>query len=184
MPFQEPVQTVVSLLTGELAGASRRYQKRIRDLDGLYLDQPAFASLAASRREEVAYEVYEFRPNENPGDLIFGTSILYPGKVGDEYFMTRGHIHPKSDRPEIYYRQSGSGVMLMETHPGETRSVAMKPQTVVYVSPHWIHRSVNTVLIAACLHFKRQIQGGFRLEDIPAEVVPKMRQATDAICGF
>ena len=39
-------------------------------------------------------------------------------------------------------------------------------------------------LIAACLHFKRQIQGGFRLEDIPAEVVPKMRQATDAICGF
>jgi len=143
MPFPEPVQAVVSPLTGELAGASRRYQKRIRDLDGLYLDQSAFASLAASRREEVAYEVYEFRPNENPGDLIFGTSILYPGKVGDEYFMTRGHIHSKSDRPEIYYCQSGSGVMLMETPPGETRSVAMKPQTVVYVPPHWIHRSVN-----------------------------------------
>ena len=39
-------------------------------------------------------------------------------------------------------------------------------------------------LIAACLHLKRQIQGGFRLEEIPAEIVPEMRQATDAICGF
>ena len=34
-------------------------------------------------------------------------------------------------------------------------------------------------LIAACLHLKRQIQGGFRLEEIPAEIVPEMRQATD-----
>jgi glucose-6-phosphate isomerase, archaeal len=144
MSFPEPVQAVVNPFTGELAGASRRYQKRLRDLDGLYRDQSAFASLAASRGEEVAYEVYEFRPNENPGDLIFGTSILYPGKVGDEYFMTRGHIHAKSDRSEIYYCQSGSGVMLMETPPGETRAIEMKPQTVVYVPPHWIHRSVNT----------------------------------------
>ncbi len=39
-------------------------------------------------------------------------------------------------------------------------------------------------LIAAWLHLKRQIQGGFRLEEIPAEIVPEMRQATDAICGF
>src|ERR1700759_11572 len=101
MSFPEPVQAVVNPFTGELASASRRCQKRLRDLDGLYVDQSAFASLAASRGEEVAYEVYEFRPNENSGDLIFGTSILYPGKVGDEYFMTRGHIHAKSDRSEI-----------------------------------------------------------------------------------
>jgi hypothetical protein len=38
--------------------------------------------------------------------------------------------------------------------------------------------------LAACLHLKRQIQGGFRIEEIPAEIVPEMRQATDAICGF
>jgi hypothetical protein len=31
---------------------------------------------------------------------------------------------------------------------------------------------------------KRQIQGGFRIEEIPAEIVPEMRQATDAICDF
>jgi glucose-6-phosphate isomerase len=144
MPFSEPAQAMVIPPTGELTGASRRYQKRLNELNGLYLDESAFASLTALRGEEVAYEVYEFRPSENPGDLIFGTSILYPGKVGDEYFMTRGHLHAKSDRSEIYYCQSGSGVMLMETPPRETRAVTMKPQSVVYVPPHWIHRSVNT----------------------------------------
>jgi glucose-6-phosphate isomerase, archaeal len=143
MHFPEPAQAVVTPQTGELAGASRRYQKRIRDLERLYLDRTAFESIAVSRGDEIAYEVYEYRPNENPGDLIFGTSILYPGKVGDEYFMTRGHIHAKSDRPEIYHCQIGTGVMLMETPPGDTRAVAMQPQTVVYVPPHWIHRSVN-----------------------------------------
>jgi hypothetical protein len=42
-------------------------------------------------------------------------------------------------------------------------------------------------LIAACLHWKcgRQIQGGFRVEEVPAgEVVSEMRQAADAICCF
>ena len=42
-------------------------------------------------------------------------------------------------------------------------------------------------LIAACLHLTRcgQIQGGFRLERIPAaEIVSEMRQAAKAICSF
>ena len=42
-------------------------------------------------------------------------------------------------------------------------------------------------LIAACLHWKccDQIQSGFQVEEVPAaEIVPEMRQATDAICGF
>ena len=57
MHFPEPAQAVVTPQTGELAGASRRYHKRIRDLDGLYLDRTAFESIAASRGDEIAYEV-------------------------------------------------------------------------------------------------------------------------------
>jgi len=42
-----------------------------------------------------------------------------------------------------------------------------------------------TFLIAACLHLTRcgQIQGGFRIEGIPA-VASEMRQAAEAICSF
>ena len=40
-------------------------------------------------------------------------------------------------------------------------------------------------LIAACLHLKRQIQGGFQLEEVPAaEIVSEMRQAAEAMCSF
>ena len=126
-----------------MTGANGRYRKRFADLEGIYQDAGAFARVLAERGQEVSYQVDEFRPNERAGDLIFGTSVLYPGKVGEEYVMTRGHIHARSDRPEIYYGQGGDGVMLMENPAGETRTVPLRPQEVVYVPPYWIHRSVN-----------------------------------------
>jgi hypothetical protein len=42
-------------------------------------------------------------------------------------------------------------------------------------------------LIAACSHLKRQIQGGFQLEEVEvleAEIVSEMRQAAEAMCSF
>jgi hypothetical protein len=39
-------------------------------------------------------------------------------------------------------------------------------------------------LIAACLNLKR-FQGGFRLEEVPAdEIVSEMQQAAEAMCSF
>lgn len=130
---------------GAMAGGTGAKRTRIRDLAGLFLDDAAFAALAEAQGDDVAYGVDEFRPARSaPQELIFGTSTLQPGRVGDEFFMTRGHIHVKSDRPEIYYCQEGRGVMHMELPSGETRPVEMAPGTVVYVPPYWIHRSVNT----------------------------------------
>ncbi len=57
--------------------------------------------------------------------------------------MTRGHIHAIANRPEIYYGESGSGLMLLESPAGETRIVEIAPRVVCYVPPYWIHRSVN-----------------------------------------
>jgi hypothetical protein len=42
-------------------------------------------------------------------------------------------------------------------------------------------------LIAACLHLKRQIQGGFQLEEVEVletEIVSEMRQAAEAMGSF
>jgi glucose-6-phosphate isomerase len=74
---------------------------------------------------------------------VFGTSVLQPGAVGDEFFMTRGHIHVRADRPEIYVCESGHGVMHMEAPDGETHPLPMRPGSIVYVPPYWVHRSVN-----------------------------------------
>ena len=130
---------------GAMAGATGAKRTRIRDLAGLFADETAFAALAAQHGDDIAYGVDEFRPERvAPQELIFGTSTLQPGRVGDEFFMTRGHLHVKSDRPEIYFCQEGRGLMHMELPSGETRPVEMVPGTIVYVPPYWIHRSVNT----------------------------------------
>ena len=68
---------------------------------------------------------------------------MSPGKVGNEYFMTRGHIHAVSDRPELYFGLKGKGLMLMESVDGVTRVAEITPLVACYVPPFWIHRSVN-----------------------------------------
>lgn len=91
------------------------------------------------------YDFYELEQiPETAGDLKFGTSIVYPGKVGDEYFMTKGHFHTILDTSEVYYCLSGQGAMLMETPEGEVSLIEMKPGVAVYVPPRWAHRSINT----------------------------------------
>ena len=138
-----PASITIDPASGEMAGRTRRYEKRFDDLAGLFSDEAAFAELVRLRGREIAYRVDEFRPSERAGDLIFGTSTLYPGRVGREYTLTRGHIHAIGDRPEIYHCQSGHGVMLMELADGTAHAEEMRPGGVVYVPPHWIHRSVN-----------------------------------------
>lgn len=143
MQWPEPRSFDVDLQTGLMNGTGSRYQKFLRDLSGLYADSAAFSALAAERGEEVVYEVTDHRPNSNPGDLITGVTRMSPGKVGDEFFMTRGHIHAAIDRPELYFGLKGHGVMLMESPSGDTRVVEVKANTACYVPPRWIHRSVN-----------------------------------------
>lgn len=144
MQWPEPRSFDVNLETGLMDGAGTRYQKRLADLDGLYADAAAFNALAASAGNDVVYDVTDHRPSDQPGDLITGVTRMSPGKVGDEYFMTRGHIHANIERPELYFGLKGDGLMLMESPDGDTRIVEIHPNTVCYVPPRWIHRSVNS----------------------------------------
>lgn len=143
MAFREPASLAVSVSDGRLAGATGRYEKRLRDLDGLYGQAAAFNAALQGDADRVVYEVTEFRPGESSGDLIFGVTRMEPGRIGDEFFLTRGHLHARADRPEIYIGEAGRGVMLLESLAGETRTVEIVPRSICYVPPYWIHRSVN-----------------------------------------
>lgn len=142
--YTEPSAHRIDPASGAMTGQVGRYQKRFADLAGIYADSAAFADLVKTRGEEIAYTVHEVRPATSHGDLIFGTTFMEPGKVGDEFFLTRGHLHARANRPETYYGESGQGLMLLETPEGETRIVEVAPRVMVYVPPMWVHRSVNT----------------------------------------
>jgi glucose-6-phosphate isomerase len=143
MQWPEPRCFDVDLETGLMTGTDSRYRKTLADLRGLYADESAFAALAAVRGGDVVYDVTDYRPSSRSGDLITGVTRMSPGKVGNEFFMTRGHIHANIDRPELYFGLKGVGLMLMESPDGETRTMEVRSNAVCYVPPCWIHRSVN-----------------------------------------
>ena len=128
----------------ELEGATGHYSKKLSGLVGLYEDGAAFSQVLEQGGDEIVYKVSDVRPDAGHGDLIFGTTFMEPGRIGEEFFMTRGHIHATANRPETYYGESGEGVMLLESPEGETRVLEVFPRQMIYVPPFWIHRSVNT----------------------------------------
>lgn len=160
MDLFPPGCCTVDLNHGVMHGATGRYEKRLADLAGIYEDVAAFEELVERAANPVVYEVTEFRPSTAPGDLIFGVTRMAPGRVGREFFLTRGHIHAKANRPEIYYGQRGRGLMLMESPDGETRTVEIGPQAICYVPPFWIHRSVNLGADALLLVFSYPADAG------------------------
>ncbi|MCX7351098.1 MAG: glucose-6-phosphate isomerase [Alphaproteobacteria bacterium] len=143
MKLLEPGNCRVDVAAGRLDGASNRYEKLFSDLAGLYEDERAFRALLEEKGSSVAYEVTDFKPSANPGDMIIGVTRMEPGRVGREFYMTRGHIHARPNRPEMYYGERGRGVMLLESPAGEIRTVEITPRAMCYVPPYWIHRSVN-----------------------------------------
>lgn len=143
MKFSEPRLCDIVVGEGLLANGDGHYRKSFRDLTGLYADAAAFDILIAARSDEIAYEVTSYTAGSKVSDLIMGVTRMEPGKVGREYFLTRGHIHAKGDRPEIYHTLSGRGIMQMESPDGEVRLMEMGPGQICYVPPFWIHRSVN-----------------------------------------
>jgi glucose-6-phosphate isomerase len=122
------------------AVSTKRYLSQMK---GMYNDAAAFEK-AAAEGDPLVYEFYELGAPRNPGDLAFGTSITYPGKVGDEYFMTKGHFHTILETAEVYYTLSGEGGILLENPEGDVEFYPMKPGKAVYVPPRYAHRSINT----------------------------------------
>jgi glucose-6-phosphate isomerase len=129
---------------GTMRGASSSYRKHLGDLAGVYRDEAAYAAeVERLGADHLVYRVEESRVADGPGALVIGTSILLPGRVGDEYAVTRGHLHAVADRAELYHCLSGTGLLLIETVDGESEVHPMSAGDALHVPGHWVHRSVN-----------------------------------------
>ncbi len=184
MELREPIVCAVDVAAGQLRGASGRYSKTLREMAGLYEDGAAFEAALQARGDEPVYEVTDLRPSSAAGDLIFGVTRMAPGKIGREYFFTRGHIHAIANRPEIYYGESGDGVMLLESPQGETRALAIGARQVCYVPPYWIHRSVNVGTKDLVMTFAYPADSGQDYEIIAKSVGMRSRVVDDGAGGW
>jgi glucose-6-phosphate isomerase, archaeal len=129
---------------GTLAGAGvRQSAKTLGQLCGLFRDEAARQRLDP---ETLVYRVQFWQPVSpgSEGGLFWGTTILEPGKVGVEYFMTHGHFHRIRNRGEYYATVRGEGALILMAEDGETRQEAMSPGTVHYIPGNTAHRVANT----------------------------------------
>jgi len=118
-------------------------KRPLSSLRGMFLDNEALEKML-QQDDPLVYEVFEIKRPELDGELALGISVIHPGKVGAEFFMTKGHFHSVLETAEVYYCLQGEGYMVMETPEADTSVAALHPGTVLYVPPRWAHRSVCT----------------------------------------
>ena len=119
-------------------------ERRLSQLQDLFADQAAYTE-ARSHGDPLVYRVTSVEPGRGEGDLNYALGVIEPGKIGDEYYLTRGHIHAWPEAAEVYICLRGQGMMLLQdVHSGEASAVQMGPNNVVYVPGHTAHRTINT----------------------------------------
>lgn len=136
-PFSLPFD-----LRSGLSNERNTTKRYLSGMNGMFADEEAFRGIVAGN-DALVYEFYELGIPETTGDLLFGTSITYPGKVGNEFFMTKGHFHTVLDTAEVYYCLNGRGYLLMENPEGNWDTQELSPGKAIYVPKRYAHRSVN-----------------------------------------
>lgn len=133
----------VSIANAILTHYDNHIVRRLSAMNGQFANQHAYQAML-EQEDIVLYEVYELQRSELAGEMWHGLSVVHPGKVGDEYFMTKGHFHAALETAEVYYCVKGEGVIVMETREGQWAVEPLRSNRVLYVPPGWAHRSVNT----------------------------------------
>ncbi|HDO41435.1 MAG TPA: cupin domain-containing protein [Candidatus Bathyarchaeota archaeon] len=120
-----------------------KVERHLADLREYFLDKRLVEEMLSRGENPLIYVVYEI-PRKAEGEFNVGCTILYPGKIGDEYYFTKGHFHAKEQTSEVYIGISGEGLVLMQDKSGKTVAEKIKPETLVYIPPGMAHRSINT----------------------------------------
>lgn len=127
-----------------LAGDTPRAERFLHDLAGCF-ENAATYDQACADGNPLVYTVSSITPGAGAGALHYGLGMIQPGRVGDEYYLTRGHLHSWRAASEVYVGLRGAGMMLLEDErDGTCRAHPLEANTVVYVPGYTAHRTVNT----------------------------------------
>jgi len=142
--IMEPYSTILEFAKGSIKTFKKKVEVKLSDLGDFFFYKDALNLMLSEGKNPVIYQYYEHSQDEVYGNLNFGVTVINPGKIGKEYYLTRGHYHAKEDAAEVYVGLKGEGIMLMQKKDGQIVHLLIKRGTVVYVPPFWAHRTVNT----------------------------------------
>ncbi|MFP3318522.1 MAG: glucose-6-phosphate isomerase family protein [Thermoplasmata archaeon] len=132
---------IIDLIGGEIKYYTSVQKKYLSDLADYFFDKKSVNEIL-SKENPLIYTVYEMK-YEQPGALSYAITVLEPGKVGEEYYFTKGHFHSKS-AAEIYLVFQGNGILILQNRAGNTKTFNMFRGSLINVEPDYAHRSINT----------------------------------------
>ncbi|MGD2143423.1 MAG: glucose-6-phosphate isomerase family protein [Anaerolineae bacterium] len=138
-----PTSVQFDFISGTFSPVKQRTDRHVSDLSMMFQDQEA-AQEAIAAGDKLVYEIWYHPFETSRSDMAIGVTRILPGKVGDEFHMTKGHIHERDDQPEIYFCVKGEGYLLLQTMDGEFQAERWTAGTISHIPPMWAHRVVNT----------------------------------------
>lgn len=117
-------------------------ERRLGDLNGVFADEKAFEAMD---KDIVAYRVSSLEPDAQgtKGGLYMGITYISPGKVGNEYFMTKGHFHLNPESTEYYWGVEGEGMLILMDEDRNVWAERMFPGSLHYIRAGVAHRVAN-----------------------------------------
>jgi glucose-6-phosphate isomerase, archaeal len=121
----------------------RETVKTLGQLEKVFLNEDARRKMDPNT---VVYRVQAWCPvpEGTEGAQFWGTTVIEPGQVDSEFFITHGHFHLKRNRTEYYAAIDGEGVLILMDEARKTWIEPMFPGSLHFIPPNVAHRVANS----------------------------------------
>ena len=113
--------------------------RRLKDVVEWYSNKKAIQKELKKNKNKVIYET--FTDNFSPINLTL--TIVHPGTIGKEYYMTKGHVHKKKTS-EFYILLEGKGELLLQKKNEKPKVIHLKKGEIALIPIGYAHRIINT----------------------------------------
>ncbi|MEQ1821401.1 MAG: glucose-6-phosphate isomerase family protein [Fimbriimonadaceae bacterium] len=129
----------LDFLSGRFDDREPTSVRTVQDLREIWQTQPDPSD------NRIVYRTYGLPgADSDQPELLYASTVIEPGDVRGEYFMTRGHFHVKPERGEWMLTLSGDGALLLRDRAGRAWTEPLKPGSVNLIDGRYAHRVVNT----------------------------------------
>lgn len=104
-----------------------------------------WASVPEAGDERVVYRTYGMvAADSSAPEMLYASTVIEPGDVHGECFMTRGHFHTDPLRGEWMLTLRGSGSLVLRDRDGKAWTESMGTGSVHMIDGRHAHRVANT----------------------------------------
>jgi glucose-6-phosphate isomerase len=128
---------ILSFESGRFIGCDPQSVRKLGDLGSIFAEPP-------SDPDQIVYEIHGSPAEvEGPARLLYATTVLHPGDVNGEFFMTRGHFHTDPNRGELMWTLRGAGALILMDRDRNTWMEPMETGSTHEIDGGHAHRVAN-----------------------------------------